>query len=248
MSGDKDAIIEKIKKLLRMKRGGAPGEIENALAMAAKLAREHAIDLASVNPDEESSKERLTHLHELMNTRLPLEAKLAGGIITKFFNVSVIVSRVGCIEAGRLQKRWKVHLIGTEWDCEIAKYIFAFLQQAFRVVWNKRENRRLRNREAFLNGAYIGLAVRLENERAREVVSDSALLVIDRQLARREQFVEKLFPKLQSQDLNLDNSATAATYAGVKAGKNINLRPAVNQSTQAPRAALPAPEKQMALL
>src|SRR6185437_13956548 len=81
------------------------------------------------------------------------------------------------------------------------------------------------NREAFLNGAYIGLAVRMENERACEVVSDSALLVIDRQLARREQFVEKMFPKLQNQDLNLDNSATAATYAGVHAGKNINIRP-----------------------
>jgi len=245
---NKDAVIEKIKKLLRMKRGGAPGEIENALAMAAKLAREHAIDLASINPDEESSRERLTHLHALMGTRLPLEAKLAGGIITKFFNVSVIVSRVGCVEEGRFQKRWKVNLVGTEWDCEIAKYIFAFLQRAFRVVWSRRENRRLRNREAFLNGAYIGLAVRMENERACEVVSDSALLVIDRQLARREQFVEKMFPKLQNQDLNLDNSATAATYAGVHAGKNINIRPAMNQPAQTPRAALPAPEKQMALL
>jgi hypothetical protein len=66
VSENKDAIVEKIKKLLRMKRGGTPGEIENALAAAAELARKHSIDLGSINPDEESAKERLTHLQELL--------------------------------------------------------------------------------------------------------------------------------------------------------------------------------------
>jgi len=245
---DRDAIIEKIKKLLRMKRGGTPGEIENALAMAAKLAREHAIDLAQVNPDEESFKERLTHLHALMNTRLPLEAKLAGGICTKFFGVSVVVQRVGEISHGRLLKRWKVNLIGTEWDCEIAKYVFAFLQCTFRWAWNHRTNRRLRNREAFLHGAYIGLAVRLETEQLKTVVSKSALVLIGRATARREQFVAQLFPNLTREDLDLDNSATAATYEGVKAGKNINIRPAVENRPATSRAALPAPERQLSLI
>lgn len=48
MDTNKEAILEKIKKLLRMRRGGTPGEIENALAMAAKLAEPDSINQAVI--------------------------------------------------------------------------------------------------------------------------------------------------------------------------------------------------------
>lgn len=244
----KDAIIEKIKKLLRMKRGGTPGEIENALAAAAKLAREHCIDLSQVNPDEEASAEKLTHLQDLLKTRLPPEAKLAGGIVTRFFNVSVIVQRYGVLERGRFQKRWLVNLIGTEWDCRIAKYVFAFLQRMFRATWANRENRRLRNREAFLHGVYIGLACRLEAEASKEVTSKYAGLAIERNVALREMYIARKFPNLEKQNFKLDNSAKAATWAGAQAGQKIQIRTGLNRAEAAARPALPAPQSQPSLI
>jgi hypothetical protein len=49
----RDEALDKIRKLLRMKRGGTPAEVETALAMAAEIARKHGIDLSGVDPDHE---------------------------------------------------------------------------------------------------------------------------------------------------------------------------------------------------
>ena len=57
-----DAILERLKKLLRMKRGGTPDEIATALRLAQQIADEHGINLDSLNPDEEGSSKMGTNL------------------------------------------------------------------------------------------------------------------------------------------------------------------------------------------
>lgn len=60
MSGTKPEIIEKIKKLLRMKSSDSISEVENALMLAQKLAAKHDLDLDKINPDE-AKHEPVTH-------------------------------------------------------------------------------------------------------------------------------------------------------------------------------------------
>ena len=118
-----DPIIEKIKKLLRMKRGGTPGEIENALAMAAELARKHGIDLNSVNPDDESKSETITHFEEVLKLRLPLEAKFAAAILVNFFNVQICHMQGGTHREGYIKYKFNHSMIfvGTDWDIQVAQ-------------------------------------------------------------------------------------------------------------------------------
>lgn len=122
---DADPIIEKIKKLLRMKRGGTPGEIENALAMAAKLARQHGIDLNAINPDEQTGKP-ITHERDILSLRLPLEARLAATILVNFFNVEVCV-HPGVCARGYVKVKAAVTFVGEAWDIHISRYVFVFL-------------------------------------------------------------------------------------------------------------------------
>jgi hypothetical protein len=59
MTPEQKAALDKIRKLLRMKRGGTAGEVENALRMAQELAAKHGIDLNTVDPDVDE-RERQT--------------------------------------------------------------------------------------------------------------------------------------------------------------------------------------------
>jgi len=240
-----DAIIDKIKKLLRMKRGGTAGEIENALAMAAKLAREHGIDLAQINPDDETKTENITHAEEVLKLRLPPEAKFAAGICVNFFNVQI------CHRHG--VSRWfikvphKMVFVGTAWDIEIARYVFVFLQHHFRQCWKDRPNRRLRNRDAFYHGMYLGLACELEKARHKEV--GVGLVHLDRAIQRRSDYLSKLFPNAKDKNITDDSSdAHAAKYAGIVEGQKTQIRPAVEKPAAPARAALPPTSGQMQLI
>src|SRR6266571_1607867 len=91
---DKDKIIDKIRKLLRMQRGGTPGEVETALGLAAELARKHGIALDAVDPDA-TPAQHITHLNTKTSARIQWECKYAALICNQFFNVHVLLRLVG---------------------------------------------------------------------------------------------------------------------------------------------------------
>jgi hypothetical protein len=150
----RDEVIEKIKKLLRMKRGGTVAEVETALNLARELATKHGIDIEGVNPDEETQQRPIGHEEALTAARIQWECKYAGLIAENFFNVSVFTRRVR-------MKRWPfigtgLTFVGTDWDRQIAIYVYKFLVGHFRREWNTKRGR-CRNRRAFMYGMYVGL-------------------------------------------------------------------------------------------
>ena len=226
-----DAIIEKIKKLLRMKRGGTQGEVENALALAAELARKHGIDLGSVNPDEESGPQHITHVEEVLKLKLPLEAKFAAAILVNFFNVQICFKNGLC--RWWVKKPYRVVFVGTAWECEVARYVFVFLQRHFRRSWQQRANRRLKNREAYLHGMFLGLAAKLE---AQQPKGEGLILATD----ARKDYLAKLIPGATDQNLDGDDSdALASKYAGVLAGRETQINSGIKGDGSAAAAPLP---------
>jgi Protein of unknown function (DUF2786) len=226
-----DPIVEKIKKLLRMKRGGSQGEIENALALAAELARKHGIDLASVDPDQESSAQRITHVEDVLKLRIPAEAKYAAAILVNFFSVAICIR--SAVNRCFFKKPARMVIVGTAWDCDIARYVFIFLQRHFRHAWNRRENRRLKNREAFMHGMLLGLAAKLE---AQQPKGEGLILAAN----ARKDYLAKLIPNAKDQNLTTDDSdASAAKYAGIVAGRKTEIRSGLNKTDAPQRPALP---------
>jgi len=244
----RDEVIDKIKKLLRMKRGGTAGEIENALALAAKLAREHGINLDSVDPDE--STQSVRHVEDALKSRLPLAAKYAAAILVNFFNVAVVIRR-GQDPCYIFSRRPEVTVVfvGTDWDIEIARYVFGFLQEHFSRAWAQRKNRRLQNRKAFLDGMFLGLASKLATERDANQPSETAVVLVGNALRLREDYIKQHWPKCGAMDLERDKSgASASKYAGIQAGEKTNIRRAVDKPAAPARAALPPTSGQMQLM
>ena len=247
-----DLIIEKIKKLLRMKRGGTAGEIENALAMAAELARKHGIDLDAVDPEAPEAKP-ISHLDAVTAARLQDECKYAALVCQNFFNVTALITDCPVVSSKRRVRDFKIIFIGTASDQAIALYIFGFLVGHFRRAWNGRANKRIKQRSAFLNYMYRGLCQKLDEQRAKEV-GGVGLIRLDQQVARRDDYMKNNFGETKTQDMKCDSDAKAAQYAGFIAGRKTEIRsgldgPASGRAELPPaRAALPPAAGQLALI
>lgn len=232
-------IIEKIKKLLRMKRGGTADEIATALRLAADLAAKHGIDLGSVNPEEESTSTAIGHEDPIISARIQCECKYAGLICTRFFNVDVFVTTLdGKWSGSRHVWRYALRFVGTEWDRKIAAYVLLFLVGHFRRQWSAaRRRRNFRARRHFMWGMYVGLAEKLAS---RQPVPEAAALVQSNRALARTSYIENNFGKLTQTSVRPDGAGKAARWAGFIAGQETEIRPGVETSAVS-RSMLAAP-------
>jgi len=224
-----DQILDRIRKLLRMQRGGTPEEVATALRLAQKLADEHGIDLSSVRTDEQADRAVDAEATE-PKSRLQWECIYASQIIQGHFNVRSII-----------WKRWTgtcVRIIGTKLDRQIALYVYHFLTGHFRREW--KENRgRCRNRRAFMYGMLLGLDRKLRDQR-KDLPTDNPLAVaVQSKAAACDAWVEANCGPLQDVSIRPDSNAQAAMTRGWKAGRRTEIRPGVERPTVAGH--LPAP-------
>jgi len=221
----RDEVIEKIKKLLRMKHGGTPAEVETALSMAAELARKHGIDLSGVDPDK-TEEQPIGHIDATTSARLGWECKYSSLVCQQFFGVTAMITQdvqcrfSGCGRRGRSE--FKIRLIGTAWDTQIAIYVYQFLLRQFRVCWNTKRGR-ARNRQAFMYGMYIGICTKLEEQKQRQV-SGEGLVLVGRAVARRDQYLKDHWPNAGTSDTTPDSDAKVSKYAGFLAGQDTEIR------------------------
>ncbi|MCL5031267.1 MAG: DUF2786 domain-containing protein [Bacteroidetes bacterium] len=110
-------IIDRIKKLLRMKNGGTAAEVATALFLAQQLAGKHGIDINSID-ENEPDREPITHGGLESLSRLQWECKYAALIVTGYFNVKAFYRKFIQVQ---------IIFVGTKTDIEIARYIPSFL-------------------------------------------------------------------------------------------------------------------------
>lgn len=225
---EKDAAIEKIRKLLRMQRGGSAGEIANALRLAQDIAEKHGVDLGSVDPDECPSSEwqRIGHLDAVTGSRIQWEWKYAGLISEAFFRVNVLV-RPADSWAGRRPKRC-ISIIGTESDREIALYVCRFLVAEFRRAWSTRFSRRVRSRQPFLFGMYLGILSKLAEQLPDPPAAGSpGLIRIEKAVALRKDYMKQKWGEVESTSVKPDGNSDVSKKIGFLVGLRTEIRPAV---------------------
>lgn len=214
-------ITEKIKKLLRMRRGGTAAEVETALRLAQELAAKHGIDLALVDPEEDPARFRITHHETRRSARIQWECKYAGMVADQFFNVTVFTCR-----------SWSGHrliFVGAESDIQIALYVYNFLVGHFRREWNTRRGR-CRHRQAFMYGMYIGLCSKLFAAMPKsDSPSAPGIIRLEQALVRRKEYIHQQFGSLTQNDVRPDGNAQASEQAGFVAGRQTEIRKGVNR-------------------
>lgn len=235
-----DPIIEKIKKLLRMKRGGTPDEIATALRLAQELAEKHGINLEGINPDDDNTRpdRPISHTDQILGARIQWECKYAALICDVYFHVSALIRWEGR-RVPRKYRQWmaphpgsgyRITFVGTAWDTEIALYVYHFLVGHFRREWTTKRGR-CRNRRTFIYGMYIGLSSKLRDRQPPQS-NQPGLVAVDRQLQRRQDYLAKHFGEITQSDVKPDLDASSALEAGWRAGQATEIRPAVKTVPQ----------------
>jgi hypothetical protein len=220
---EKEKAIDKIKKLLRMKRGGTTSEVETALQLAQKIAAEHDIDINSIDPNDESKREPITHLETVGLSRMQIERKYAAMIIDRFFKVKAFGNKkYGATASWRVKTEWTITFVGTKTNIEIAKYVYNFLVKHFQREWNTKRGR-LRNRQAFMYGMYQGLFIKLAK---LEPIHKAGLILRGGEI---EKYMNDNFGETQSTKITPQSNSDKAQAAGYIAGKNTEIRKAVNE-------------------
>lgn len=115
-----EEVVARIKKLLRLSQSANRHEAELAMARAFSLAQQHQIDLDQV--DLSDDQRRIIDDRIRMGWRLPLERRLALGIVHAHFNVNVVLSRPDVL------------FIGTSSDIAMAQYVVDYLVRTVRVL------------------------------------------------------------------------------------------------------------------
>lgn len=230
-------IIEKIKKLLRMKRGGTPDEIATALRLAQELAEKHGIDLNAVNPDEENHERPISHDSEIAGVRVSWESKYASLVCNQFLKVRVFQS------VNDARNKYVFTFVGEEWDIQIAIYVYRFLCGHFRREWKTRRGR-CRNRQAFMYGMYQGICQKLF-ERQPLTEQQPGLIRVERALARRNQYIQQHWGDLKSSSIEPDGDAAKAKWLGYQAGRATEIRSGVEGGSADPTEALPTGETKL---
>jgi len=208
-----DKLIEKLRKLFAL-AGNNPSQAEAELAMskAQAMAVEHGIDLALIGQvtDEDDSviQERIE-----MGQRLPTVNTFITSVLTKFFNVRIILS--GNREMGR-----RLIFVGKRDAIDTAKYIYTWLGETMVRCWKRYYHNtpaiNLNDKQSYLFGFYSGLVGKLDRNR-QEI--ESSKLTNDSDRNKYAVACLNLNQQIQSfMDDNFDHIRKAAS-------KNINVNP-----------------------
>jgi hypothetical protein len=209
-----DAIVEKIKKLLRLAQSSNPHEAELALARAFELAQKHQIDVSTLDMDEES--ERIIHEWFHVGARVSYLRQRAIGIVMTFFHVDACISRP------------RVVFVGAATDVTIANYVYAFIvaqgQRQLRHFERAQKvfGRRMtpKKRLGFVQGFIYGISLQLGKRQEANAIEDSrTAIVLAEKERQRADYLADLIPGAKAIAHRQQKGNTSALWDGFQAGK-----------------------------
>lgn len=225
-------IIEKIKKLLRLARSSNPHEAQLALARAMALAREHSVAIDGLNPDEAAKEKTVTHEDTEPTLRLSYDKEYAVRVCQLFFRITPVFRTSIVMHRGWPTRAKRVSFVGTRTDIAIALYVYGFLLHHFAFCWRKHKGR-LRNRHAFVDGMFRGIARTLmdaEPAPTERDVNGTELMVAD-----HSRYIDAHIGKTTDRAYGApDHNAQAALNAGWIEGRNTVIAKPLTPAAAAP--------------
>jgi len=208
------AVIEKIRKLLRLAKSPNPHEAAAAIAMAFEIARKHQVDMESIDLNDDEEIERFLMS---VGASLSFERKLILNLVKRFFRVEVIVCRPN------------VAFIGRQTDVMIARYAHDFLLTSCRsgIAAFKAEIRRKLSptrRKNYIQGWVYGVADKLETTGKKMALENSRYAIVQvKDDPRVMQAASEWYPETKDLSIVRARRDKNAMIAGWIDGKKVDV-------------------------
>jgi len=229
--GKASPMLDKIRKLLALAESPNVHEAEVAMSRAKDLMERYETDLG-------------IHDHDfcydwLRKPRKQKSAaqKMIGGLLTRFFGVSVIWVPSKMIFPPH--DVWLFEVMGTRANLEVASYVYDYLVRELEVLWKeqRRANPQIKGRSLkrdFQLGVLRGLKERLRADETPVDPEDShgALVLLKRE--KLQGFYEDRHPNVRK-TRTLHYRRTEAYEAGFREGKNLDIRKGLQERKAGPK-------------
>ena len=214
------AILDKIRKLLRLGQSSNPNEAASAIARAFELAHKYQVDLDGIDASDD---EEIEHLLLRVGVRLPLERRRILNLVNTFFRVQIVICRPN------------VAFIGRKTDVLIAHYAHDFLLTSIRngLAEYQRDNRRKLSktrRVNYIQGWIYGVAQKLEGAAQAMAVEDSryAIALVDAD-PRIQAVSSELYPNTFTRQIAPSARRNlSAMMTGFMDGKQVDVHQPLN--------------------
>ena len=213
---EEDKIIQKIQKLLALANSDNENEAKVAMNMANTLLLKHNLSMQQISGRQSDYQKKIAKESILM---LAFYQKQILGLLTKYFFVKATVGG-----DNRSAGEKYIQLIGMKGNCEVAHYVFAFLDRAYPQLWAEYAKKNPSNRflsQSYYEGLTDGIEEVLKATKLRVEEETGLILRKDEKL---EEFVDKLTKGRtirQNQRLETDDSVFED---GLNDGKKVTIR------------------------
>lgn len=216
------AVIEKIRKLLRLAESEELGEAQNAMKMANQL-------MLKWNIEQNQLRERKAYQVRQLGQpgRIMLVHKMLSAILRDFFFVETI-----WVQSYDVRKnKWGrvLEVTGQKENVELSEYVYHYLLNLSEQLWEKHKRENKAHRGNFLYGIMLGFYEKLEEESRMESQDEQALVWHGDPWLR--EFFDKRHPRrgqLQSSKMALDANSLKA---GKSQGRNIVINKGIKTET-----------------
>lgn len=228
-------VMEKLRKILKLAagKGATENEIAVAMAKAKSLAREHQIEISSVNLQDDLTRpggitiEKDDTLRTRSIYRQPYHRRIFN-VLEEVFDVQIVWHGYSSSGGYRITQ---IDVIGETTDVAIAIAIYPFLEKAFPAGLSRKVSaRELTYCAAHTNGFYLGFArgIILANQREEENMPAEQTqqwgLIVVKKDALIDAKLAELYKDLKRRKSRHQEMSSEALRLGKREGEKINLR------------------------
>lgn len=222
-------IISKIQKLLSLANSNNENEAKAAMNMANVLLLKHNLSIQQVEThiDGQKTQYQTKNAKEGLLT-LGLHQKLISDLLQNHFFVKIIIVSKPIGSSFQAKYSKTIQLIGTKENCEIASYIFSYLDKSYPELWKtylKNNPNISRQKASYYHGLTKGIKTMLEATKWKVEEEMGLALVEDANLV---EFVKQKANGKYGKQSNKAAIDPKVYNDGIDDGSNITLRKPIN--------------------
>ena len=218
---EESSILRKVKKLLALASSSNVHEAEAAMLKSQQLLLKHHMETPSI---DDADDERIVLKRILKQKRMNAKVDAIANILATFF-VSIVYSRDN--EYSYLE------ILGEPVNVSIAEYVAAVLDHQLDILWDQvQKSSQVRGtvaKNSFFNGVARGYCEKVQAlKRTASADMTNALMVIEKKLDDAKEMVYPHLGTTRRSSLYCHE----ASVLGEKAGRQLNINPAVERSSE----------------
>lgn len=218
---EESSILRKVKKLLALATSSNIHEAEQAMIKSQQLLLKHHMETPSVEGDDD---EKVVLKRIMKQKKMDAKTHAIGNILMTFF-VSIVYSRGNGFTY--------LEILGDTVNVSIAEYVASVLDHQLDLLWDQAQKSSSMQGKVAKNSFFFGVArgycdkvQALKQTSAADLAN--ALIVIEKKL---EEAKAMAYPHLTSSKSNALH-CREASLLGEKMGKQLNINPAINKTSE----------------